>query len=135
MPSEQLLAWMRERRRSGFERGFYYFRRSWHVCGRPVHACYPVPRCPDYVARLVRRDLATYRDSRRIHERYDSCDDAVAVEAAIDHYTVDSFSELDTSVRSRSSAPGRRCARPPEREELEARTGVEPIYTALQAAA
>jgi glycosyltransferase involved in cell wall biosynthesis len=102
IPSDALVTWIAQAKRPALEHDLYRIRREWTAFGRRVHGVCPTPS-PDYPVRLLRRSLATYERSTRVHEGYDAPRDAaVVIEAPLEHLTFDTNAELRRKLRTYS---------------------------------
>jgi len=102
IPSPELVSWLADAAGRGLTHDVYRIRRDWRAFGRSVHGICPTPS-PDYPQRLVRRAVATYRNSTKVHERYDfRWDHGFKVEAPLVHMTFESNAELRAKLRAYS---------------------------------
>lgn len=102
IPSPELVAWLSDAKRGRLTGDLYLIRREWSAFGRKVHGICPTPS-PDYPARLARREVATYANATRVHERYDIPRElGVRVEAPLMHVTFETNAEMWRKLRSYS---------------------------------
>ena len=74
----------------------YRIRRQWFICGRKVHAFYPITS-PDYPIRLFKKDEINFReDTKMIHEtpKSNTPIKTSVIPGSVSHYSCDSVQEL-----------------------------------------
>lgn len=71
----------------------FAIRRNWYFLGREVHCFYPV-QSPDYPARLYRKSIANYDNSRIIHESVTGYKSMGRINEPILHYSCDSIDQM-----------------------------------------
>ena len=111
--SEALVERIIDLKNKGFDHDAYCFKRDWIVLGRPVHAMYPVTS-PDYPARLLRREVASYAGSDLIHDQPSGCESMRTFQESMLHITFPSRDELDRKLALYTSVVGKKLGRQPK---------------------
>jgi glycosyltransferase involved in cell wall biosynthesis len=96
IPSQEMILWIKNQKKNGFQHPIYSFVRNNYVLGRRVGVVYPVYD-PEFRERLCNQSVR-YDPTLKVHENLDSLVLRTPVHCSFDHFTMETPQEIETKL-------------------------------------